>query len=61
MVLPLGSESWQLGVHVYSAIATYLIHLLMRSTLKVLKCVNHHLHSSQKITNETGKTLCDYF
>jgi len=53
MVLPLGSESWQLRIHVYSVIATLYV-LLMWPPLKVLKCVNHHLHSSQKITNETG-------
>jgi len=40
---------------------SYLIELLMRPTLKVLKCVNCHLHSSQKITNEPGKTLHDHF
>jgi len=33
----------------------------MQPTLKVLKHVNRHLHSSQKFINETGKTLCDHF
>jgi len=39
----------------------YPIQLLMRPTLKVLKHFNRHPHSSQKFTNETGKTLCDHF
>jgi len=40
---------------------SHLIQLLMRPTLKVLKRVNCHLHSLQKITNETRKTLHDHF
>jgi len=40
---------------------SYLIQLLMWPTLKVLKHVNCHLHSSKKFTNETGKTLRDHF
>jgi len=40
---------------------SYLIQLVMWPTLKVLKHVSHHLHSSQEFTNETGKTLCDLF
>jgi len=40
---------------------SYLIQLLMWPTLKVLKCVNRQLCSSQKFTNETGKSLRDGF
>jgi len=39
----------------------YSVQLLMQPTLKVLKCIYHHLNSSQKFTNETGKTLRDHF
>jgi len=40
---------------------SYLIQLLMWPTLKVLKHVNCNLRSSQKFSNETGKTLRDHF
>jgi len=36
---------------------SYSLQLLMRPTLKMLKCVNCHLCSSKKFTNETGKTF----
>jgi len=49
--------TWSTCLFSYS----YLIQLLMQPTLKVLKHVNCHLHSSQKITNETGKTLHNHF
>jgi len=61
MILPSGSKSWKLGVHIRSAINSYLILLLMQPTLKVLKHVNCHPRSSEKIINETGKTLHNHF
>jgi len=55
--------SWIMAtqIQVYSATYSYLIQLPMWLIIKVLKYVNRYLHSSQKITNETGETLCDHF
>jgi len=50
-------ETWSTCPFSYS----YLIQLPMWPTLKELKCVNHHLLSLQKFTDETRKTLCDHF